>query len=121
MEFSCTLMVQLSPGLWGRLEVDLKQRERDLYSRPASYHLVTLLPQKSAFPSGKTMIFLKRGLPGVSQPFYEFIKFNTSYFIDFSSKAHVLLSKSNIKSSFHIATRLLNNLKVMKIINLFFF
>lgn len=67
------------------------------------------------------MIFLKRGLPGVSQLFYEFIKFNTSYFIDFSSKAHVLLSKSNIKSSFHIATRLLNNLKVMKIINLFFF
>lgn len=68
-------------------------------------------PQKSAFPSGQTMIFLKRGLPGVSQLFKEFITFNTSYFTDFSSKAHVSLSKSNIMSSFLIATRLWNNLK----------
>lgn len=30
------------------------------------------------------MIFLKEGLPGVSQLLKEFIKFNTSYFTDFS-------------------------------------
>lgn len=71
-------MLELSPGLWGRLEVDLRERETSTHGQldPVTPSH-TFFSQKSAFPPGKTMIFLKRGLPDVSQLFKEFIKSNT--------------------------------------------
>jgi len=76
-------MVQLSPGLWDRLEVDLKQGGGPLAlaNRLSATSSHTSFLRKLCFTPGETATFLRTGVPSVSQYFKEFIKFNTGYFL----------------------------------------
>lgn len=120
MGLSCPLTVLLSPKLWGRLDVDLKQGETPLAlaNKLSAWSSPTLFLRKLCFSPEETMTFLKTGFPDVSQHFKEF-KFNTSHFIDFSLKSHMPLSRGNRISTFCIATRLLNTVNFFEKINQF--